>query len=381
MPNLFLFSNTLESDSCLSLKLNDDGQSLAPAEQRNFEDIRALQADAKTTVVMPANQASIFSLQLPRLSEKKARQAIPYALEEQLSEPLDALHFAFESLHSEPHSYLVVVIEKLKMEQLIETLKTKGLTFNAITLDWFALNEHESCLTTDQLLVYQEDYKGALSLNLAEHYLKNPQAGTYLSFSDSNKSLTTLEFEALDEPCVNWLAHRLQRKKPMNLCQGEYQQQEEGEFWHRRGYQWLAALAALWLLFMIVADLFNIHQLNQNIAQIDKKIEVIYKEFFPDAKQVISPKFRISQIIGEGSESKQGKFWSLLSQLSNALAKSDAQIEKLTYQNDRLNMTLACPDFASLERLENQLKQLQLKVKKTQAASRDKQVIATLELM
>lgn len=70
----------------------------------------------------------------------------------------------------------------------------------------------------------------------------------------------------------------------------------------------------------------------------------------------------------------------ILNQLSKAIKDSGITVEQLRYQNKTISITLVSSDFESLQKIENKLKQSQLKVKQTQASTKDQQVVATLEL-
>ncbi len=380
MTTCFLFSEYLHEEGCLSLTLKDDGAMDAPAQQRSFEDIKKLQENASTVVVAGTEQASILEVELPWLAEKKARAAIPFALEDELAQSVNSLHFAFDRQHYRNNRYLVVVFDKQDLQQLIEKLRTESIGFDLITVDWFALHENEMCLTEDKLLIHQKEYKGALSLELADIYLKKAEQANAYYFNDSKPPLSLANFDKIDAQSFHWLAKRLQDTKPINLCQGEFQQAEQGTQFIKKGYQLLAILAGVWLLMVILTDLITVHFLNQEISEVDNKIEVIYKEFFPQAKQVISPKFRISQLLGDGDKTAGLQLWQLLNSVSKSMQDNSIRLEQLTYQNNRLSITLASDDFASLERFENRLKQQQLKVNRTQAATQDNKVLATLEL-
>lgn len=165
----------------------------------------------------------------------------------------------------------------------------------------------------------------------------------------------------------------------MNLCQGEMQHGYKNDLL-KKGYQLSIVLFCIWLLSLLVVNWIKLHQLNKETQKIDEQTAVIYHEFFPDAKQVISPKFRITQLLKSNNAEEQNRFWFLLNQFSKVMKNDHHTLEQLRYQNKTLSVTLVSTDFTSLEELENELKKLQLKVKQTQASTREQQVVATLEL-
>ena len=375
MDTCFLFTKHLNDQGCLSVKLSQDGQLIAPLEQRNFEQIQSLQPGSKTYIVDTAIHASLLPLDLPWLAERKARTAIPYALEDKLAQPLEELHFAFDKHRYQNNHYTITVIASARMRYLMQTLAQHNIDYDLITLDWFALEPGELIYSEDILLVHQTDYKGALTQELADSYLKKNSLEEPKYFKDSAIS----NEENHTEDSRTFIARRLLQNSPQNLCQAEYQRGNTSQ-WLKNGIQIVGALCGAWLLSILVVNALSMYLLNRKIDGLDEQIAVIYHEFFPQSSQVISPKFRIMQLLGNNSSDKQKRFWFLLNQVALVSKNKSIKIEQFRYQNQSLTLTIVSPDFSSLEKFENSLKGAQLKVHQVQAANREQQVVATLEI-
>lgn len=379
MDTCFLFTKHLDENGCFSLKINQSGALSAPAVQRNFSDIKTLQEDCKTLVIESAECASILNLELPWLPERKSRVAIPYALEDKLAQPVEELHFAFDKLRYHNGCYTVAVISKQRIKFIMSLLADHDINFEAITLDWFALSPQQLCICGPTLLVNNDDFKGAVTGELALKYLKNHPLNQPLVFQDSEINVAP-ELLKNEAHSYTWIAQNIQNSKPLNLCQGDMQHGNAADR-IMKGYLVAGILCCIWLLSLLLTNAITLHSLNKKTQAVDEQINVIYHQFFPDAKQVISPKFRISQLLGNNASDSQTHFWFLLNQFAKAVKDKTFTIEQLRFQNKALSVTLVSSDFANLEKLENELKNLQLKVKQTQASTRDEQVVATLELM
>lgn len=378
MDKCFLFTKHLDENGCFCLKLSQDGSVIAPPAQRTFAEIRILQAQSTTLIVETAASASILDLELPWLPDRKARIAIPYALEDKLAQPLDELHFAFDKARYQNAYYLITVIGKQRLQYLMHQLDNETIEFEAITLDWFATSFEQLVVTESIVLVNDTDFKGALSGDLALSYIKKHPLAQLFLFEDSLIAADPATPKS-DESSYLWIAKKLMDSKPLNLCQGDMQHGNTSD-WIKKGYMYVGALCGLWLISLLVVNAINVYLLNKQIKQVDEQIAVIYHEFFPEAKQVISPKFRISQALGDTSADGQTRFWFLLNQFAKAMKEEQITVENLRYQNKTLSVTVISTDFAQLEDIENKLRKLQLNVKQTQAASRDQHVVATLEL-
>ncbi|MBL7479123.1 type II secretion system protein GspL [Legionella bononiensis] len=379
MDKCFLFTQHLDDNGCFCLKISSDGVLSAPPAQRNFAEIKSLQNECTTLVVETSASASILELELPWLPERKARVAIPFALEEKLAQPVEELHFAFDKLRYQNNQYIITVISKTRIQFIMNLLDENAIDYEGITLDWFALSSQELISTESTLLVYQDDFKGALSGELAQNYLKKHPLDQVLLFQDSQLN-TEASITKNSDFSYTWIAQKLLNSKPLNLCQGEMQHGNTSD-WIKKGYQLAGILCCVWLVSLLLVNAISLYSLNKQNKQLDDQIATIYHEFFPDAKQVISPKFRISQLLGDNNSNSQTRFWFLLNQFAKAMNENHNTIEDLRYQNKTLSVTLVSADFANLEQLENKLKTMQLKVKQTQASTRDQQVVATLELM
>ncbi|CAM4397298.1 MAG: hypothetical protein LEGION0403_FIIPPAGN_00820 [Legionella sp.] len=378
MDTLFLFTKHLNDKGCLCLKLDADGVTHTPPAQRSFTEIQTLQPDCSTVVIESCANASLLTIELPWLPDRKARIAIPYALEDKLAQSLDELHFAFDKARYQNNHYLITAISKQRMHYIMSLLTEKNIEFTAITLDWFALESGELCISERDVLVNADDFRGELSGDLADSYIKKHPLYRPLLFTDSLISVE-LETEKKPETSYEWIAKRTLNAKLMNLCQGEMQHGSKSD-WIKKGYQLAGALFCFWLVSLILVNAINLYFVNKQTTQIDQQIAEIYHGFFPDAKQVISPKFRIMQLLKSNNNEGQTRFWFLLNQFSKVMDSEQFTLEQFRYQNKILSVTLISPDFAKLEKLENQLKQSQLNVKQTQASTHEQQVVATLEL-
>lgn len=383
MTTCFLFTQHLNETSCLSLSLNQQGEVEAPLLQRSFAEISTLQANAQTIVMTAGKYFSLHQVELPWLAEKKARTVIPFALEDKLAQGIESLHCAFDYNHHQNGHYLVVVADKDYLKELVARLDEQNLHFNILTLDWFALAAQEACITEDSLLVNEDAFQGVLAPDLAGFYLNEAKPlGSLYRFNDSNPNIVKhcrLETIEIKEESYLWLAKRLQKAKAMNLCQGEMthgDSQEKAKHWYKAA----SLMTALWLISILCINGFKVHSLNKETALVDEKIAKIYHEFFPQAQQVISPKFRIGQLLKSRQTGSDSSFWVILDKLATITKNDPATIEQLRFQNQSIVLTLATKDFESLEKLQNSLEQAQIKVKQTQASTDDGQVLGTLEL-
>ncbi len=381
MTTCFILTERLDEDAYLSVCLDQQGEVVAPLLTRPIEELKVLQKQARTVIVLPTHLCSLHEIELPLLMERKARAAIPYALEEQLAQSVTSLHFAFDRQFYQDNRYLVVVMDKLYIAHVISTLKSLDLDFDEITVDWFALHPAEAAARPGALLVNDPLFKGALRGDLATLYLNNPEkTSTLLAFNDSLPSVVREESTQLDEPSALWIVRRLSQARMMNICQGEFQHDTKQKSL-KQWYSIAASLVGVSVVCWLVLNGLYLHTLNTHIEDLDKKIAVVYQQFFPEAKQVISPKFRVEQLLKAGNTANQsGVLWTLMDKFSQAFKPQQSTVQQIHFQNQTMSVTLVAKDFAALETLQQRLQQQQIKVTQAQASSEKHHVLATLEL-
>ncbi len=380
MATCFLFVEHLTGETCLSLRLDDQGRLDAPLEHRSFESLRALQINARTHVVLPTTLSSLHQVELPWLGERRARAALPYALEEQVAQPVTSLHVAFDQHHYDDNHYLVAVTDKAFLLDLMTRFDELDLSFDIITLDWFALDVNEIVVSQSGLLIHDKDFKGALTAELAGVYLAalTTPARVFV-FNDSLDTLDNPAFTHAKGSVYEWLATRLFKTKVLNLCQGDCQHKTRQQT-SARWYQMSGILVVLWFVGFLITHTILSHQLTNQLNDVDQKIAVIYREFFPQAQQVISPKFRIEQLLKGENDNQDAVLWQLLDKLALAVKPATITIEQMLYQNQVLSVSLTSSDFATLNGLELDLKKAGVNVTQAQASSQKQKVSATLEL-
>ncbi|MDX2345914.1 MAG: type II secretion system protein GspL [Legionella sp.] len=386
MSTCFIFFDAIDAtpetdlpELLWAVRLDDTGDVDVALSAHTQDEIKAMQVGARTVVVLPSAVASIHLLDLPKLSMRKAREAIPYALEEALAEPVQDVHVAFERDESNSLHYRVVVLNKRRFKTWIQVLEALDLNFDAITLDWFALEPGEVCATEQDLLVREapsaDAVNGALSPSVAAEYIKahpDKPGGVGTSKPGGVGDLAAGSYRL-------FFATRLLTRPFLNLCEGEFQRVTDSK---GRLYWTFLCGGLLGALFLSVLgfNAFLLHQLHAREAVIDKEIKDIYYTFFPEATQVISPRFRIEQVLKTNTADTQSRFWFLLNQLSRCFSNHALVIEHIEFQDQMLSVRLVAKDFSVLEAFELQLKKQAVVVNQVEAVTRGNQVVSTLEL-
>jgi len=340
--------------------------------------------DYPLTVIIPDRLASLHKVTLPMLSDKKARAAIPYALEDAAAQEVADLHFAFDPAFYDTGQYLVLSCEKQWLQALIALLHNHGIEPKHITTAWFALANNQCVIHEQALLCRTETINGAFPSNAW------PMIKSQFTFSESLSILQFIQDVEIPEEWQkvvttssqdweSWVSERLAGTNFITFNQGTFAPQQ-AQATLRRSAWLLGTSFVIWLLIWLTTNLLTLHHANKAIEQIDEEIAVIYRQFFPGANQIISPKFRIRQKLKSLATGDRSGLLYLLDQLAAPLQESQVTLVQLTYQNNRMSLKLMANDFNQLEIFMNRLKKQSAKAKQVNANRNEDKVEATVEL-
>ncbi|PJD90615.1 MAG: hypothetical protein CK424_08025 [Legionella sp.] len=394
MLTCFLFVQNLDQEIILSMSLDLQGQVVQPLQMRSLEDIRTLQQNARTIIVFPTDWCGIYTVELPLLSEHKAREAIPFALEDQLAQPVSQLHFVFDKAYYQKKHYLVVVIEKQLMRDWMHRLSALDLAYDMITIDWFALSQEEGCVLEHSVIVNTESFSGSLSLDIwASHAHAWSTDLRWHVFANSANVENLPVVSPSSKVHHTWVSERLLNTKLMNLCQGDFQH-ATSQTQVKRLYQLTGVMAGVCFLGFVTIHVGLSMWVTHKTRLLDQQIATSYRVFFPQAQQVISPQIRIGQLLKQTQMGHNATLWSLMENLSFVLAQRHVtpvkgvtqitngvtKVQTLQFQHQILTVILVCDGFAALEHIEAALRNRKIKVHQVSAATEKDQVVAKLEL-
>lgn len=378
MESCFIFAEGLDNNGGLALCLNERGECTYPLESYAIAELRQLQIGRKNFLIAPASVFNYQLLELPWLGEKKARAAIPYALEEKLAFPVENQHFAFARHYYHNGHYLVIICENEYVQKHQAFFQEQRLILETFTIEWFALNEGEICLTDSNLLCYLPGIIGSFKKPLLDLCLRQlPPEQTVFRFNDSMET-DWPHLECLPIMSKLWVSQRLLHRPAFNLLQGNWQQKKALS---SKKWMYLAAgMAFSWIFLVLFNLVIENYSLNIKINHLDDEITKIYKQFFPEAKQIISPRFRIEQWLKNNSHTEEN-FWILLNEVSRLQQQdNNLYIQQIVYTNSRMQLQLIAENFMQLERFKTKLSNSTLHVKQLQATSHNGKVLSTLEI-
>lgn len=342
----------------------------------------------------PATQMLLAEPELPPGAGAKLARAVPFALEEQLTEDIDDLSFA---LGRRTASGLtpVAVVSKAVLEGWINALRNAGLDPQAIYPDMSLVPENPgvtvlwlegSRLTVrrpgalpfsvelspfKEALVVAGVIADPLAIRTAEQLLepKLPEdallyitredwEGVKEELEDLMEHFASLKVQLLPDGPLPWLARSLIGTDAVNLLQGDYARAADyGVHWK----QWRvpAALAALLLVVHVGAQALQIRQAKRDASALDTEIAQLFNstvtgEPLRDARRQMQARLERAR---HGGASPEYFLRSLKATGDAVRGIPKAKIDALSFREHALDMKVTAPDLSAVSQITQTLGQ------------------------
>lgn len=354
--------------------------------QNSSDDLGSLQELATNhpmVLVIPSVDVLITSTQIPTSNKAKLRKAIPYALEEQLTEDINQYHFAFVDMPEEQKQN-VAAISKTTLAKYLEPWKDIDCKIQAIIPDvllmsiedqqWTLAIEHNlGILKMDenQGLGFDIDNIQIAMDSALEHSENPPKVIRILSRDDeisfSVKGKIVLDLAIQQQPLINQLCENYSAAKELSFHEFILGDEHQPRF--QKLILIITFLVGLLISIWMLNQGLRYYKLNRAQQQASNEIESIYKQLYPQATSVVAPKVRIQRDLNKYTSGEtKGEFLSLLYKSHQALkAVTGVKLDSLDYKRSKMTLSVASNDFKQLNELKAKLQQENLKVKQDNA--------------
>lgn len=369
------------------LSIDEAGSAITARQRGPLRLAAVLARTAKVVALAPATQVLLAEPELPPGSGVKLARAVPFALEEQLTEDVDALSFAIGHRQSSGRTP-VAVVSRSVLQGWLSELAAAGIEPSAIYADIALLpdNPGQTILWLEKsrlavrrpgTLPFAVELTPVAEALVVAGVLPDPLAGSAEGGAESQPlesavlyvtredwALVQDEFETLagkfaslkvqvltDGP-LPWLARHLTAADAVNMLQGEFARTTDyGARWHR--WRTAALLAGGLLVAHVAAAALKIHQANHETRALDGEIAQIFSQTMP-SETLQDPRRQMESRLDRIRRSGAGPqyFLRTLEALSGALsATSKTTIDALSYREQSLDMKVSAPSLAALSQL------------------------------
>ena len=354
----------------------------------------------RVIVLVPGEDVLLCQAEVPGQKRRLLAQAVPYALEEQIIDDVEAQHFAFGALSGDRVS--VAVVSHARMRQWLDLLQQAGIEADQIIPDVLSLPLPEDSwqlLQINKRLLLRNDVQRGMVLDvenagfnlrarLAEAGEARPARIACQDFSGSGLALPELDVELTVEPAsglpVLLMAAAYHEQQAINLLQGQYSRRERiSKYW--RPWRVAAALLAVFVVLQFAAGIVDRQRLATENSTLLADIEQIYRQSFPEARKVVNAKLEmeraLSSLRGGGSAAGEG-FAELLAQAGEQFKQvGSLNLQRLSYKDGVLDVSLFIGDLQQLDQLKQGLvDKAQVQVEIQSATAKGDRVEARLRI-
>ncbi len=341
---------------------------------------------ARVVVLAPASQILLAEPELPPGSGVKLARAVPFALEEHLTEDIDQLNFAIGRRAPNGHTPVAVVARET-LKAWMAQLASAGIDAVAIYPDISLMPENPAqtvlWLERSRLAVRRPGMlpfaveltpvadalvvAGVIPDPLAEPGEQEAPAALesavlYATREDWTRvqaefqalagQFASLKVQVLADGPLPWVAQGLKNPDAVNLLQGEFARSTD---YNARWKQWRTAalLAGGLLVAHVAAAAIRIHQANHEAKSLDIQISQIFAQVMPSEK-MLDPRRQMQVRLDRIRHSGAGPeyFLHTLEVLSGALeATPKTRIDSLAYREQALDLRVTAPSLTALSQL------------------------------
>lgn len=119
----------------------------------------------------------------------------------------------------------------------------------------------------------------------------------------------------------------------------------------KKVYKHVAVFFMVALFSLTALKILEVGMLKSTHKQIDEKIATIYYQIFPQATQVIAPRVRVEQLIGNQGNTSGDAFFELTHELGQALNKVAVEMTELQFQSQTLVAKLKAANYEQITQL------------------------------
>lgn len=339
-------------------------------QQAPLDTVVSLAAARRVVLFVPGADVRLASVQVPARAPQRILQAAPYALEDQLAEDVDTLHFAIGAPGAaDGGAHPVAIVARARMESWLAPLRERGARPEALVPETLGLPVPEAGRWSG----LAEPGRVTVRTGAWTGFACAPEdLGTYLRIADPDGRAAlrlfvtrdvTFDFSSASQQLellpgygssLEVLARHWQPQASINLLQGAYSEKQD---WQRVAQPWRLA-GALALVWLALAGTYQAAaawrsgrelaaQTRNNFARCQ---QVLPKDCVSEALMpaVIEQQTRLR---GAGSANRAPLFKLLATLHAGLQATPGLTLESMQFREGALYLSLTGTDLQALEAL------------------------------
>lgn len=338
-------------------------------------------AGRSVIVLVPATDVLTTTVDVPVRGGARLRAALPFALEENLADDVDTLHFASGSRRESGH-LPVAVVARAKMDEWMAALDEAGIKPSQMIAENYGLARIPGTMSVlvDRDCVFFNDgadtefvmqgvrpsdtlVAAGLLTDRSDDDQDDEQTGHLVAYCEAadeerlshdwislRHELNSVDVNLLPDGILPRLAVTVASGSGINLLQGKYGAKTDYRS-QLRPWRNAAVLLLGLVVTGVVAKGVDYYRLAQEEAALQAQFAEEYRQIRPgDTREVMDPVNAVRSIKqGLGAATGPQVFLPSLRQLSDAMSQnSSASIETISYRAGVIDVRITSPDVETL---------------------------------
>jgi general secretion pathway protein L len=337
-------------------------------------------AGRRVCALLPGTEVLLAEPEVPTRSGAKLQQLIPYALEENLAEDIDELHFAIGKREADSPRAPVAVVARALLDEWLTLLRSNGIHPDFVYTDSDLLphNPGQAVALLEEDAIAVRPPGGVpvtLPAEAIAEALEIAQAGTEVGasrglilYTDAQQWARVSEqveaarpmFEGIKVQILTGgplalLAQQLPAATAINLLQGDYGL-SSGRASGLRAWRVAAMLLGLLFTVHVVGKITELTVLKKREHQVDASMREAFHQAMPAEGNVADPRGRMEARLAAARGAGGGLLPALQALAQARDSAPGTRLESLNYKNGSVELKVAAPDAASLDHLSQTLR-------------------------
>lgn len=378
MPPRLIIRLDADPDAAVSwLRQDAAGQALETGSSEDLPRVASSISNHQIVALAPGSRVLLTHAFVPTQSRQKLLRALPFALEDQLADDIERLHFAIGTREPDG-AWPVAVVERDWLDQWLSRLAELDLTPDLMLPEVLCLPLQEGQWTVlaeaDMAMVRtgrQSGFAGdrpnlgvLLSVTLDDS--GSPDPSDVLILEDDRQPAAELPPELADvtvtrrplEDSLTVLGGALDAGTAINLLSGDFARtRSRAGMWR----PWIAAasLFAIWLVLDTGQALLEQRAIRAELTAVDSRVEELLKQVFPQARDTRQARTRLENRLAQvrgGNAAGGDDLLGTLILVGPVLQKGgDINFTGMSWRGGDLELELNTADLQRLDRLKQDL--------------------------
>ncbi len=346
----------------------EQGTLIGRGEVESLEDLNFVQPITQITLVADGSRIASHKVNVPGTSRKKVESAIPFVLEEELTDDIEDLHFAVQKWTAGEDSEVLVINDAI-IAQWLKKFKQAGFEVADIVPEYLLLPRHPSAditltqKTSGDYLIRGGDYSGTLiDESMVELWWEMEAKDKVIAINDEpmvkdliQQGFENVQYWDIGPEFPDWISHG--GAKLLNspcVLRGKYDDTEQQQT--RFDYKMAANLMLAGIGIYVGSLLLNYFYLEFKSSRLESKATEIYQVAFPEFQdqETDDPVYDMRKAMSalRSGNYQSDSFLPIFQVVANQLkAAPNTTLTNLIFEENVLKAQVNVADFAALDAL------------------------------